>query len=197
MDRLPALIAAAVAAATALAACDGGSTRSGEPSSRVNAVKGQARAVSADELCDVRHPDTRAPAFALPALAGPAPAATGRWRWINVWATWCKPCVEELPRLGRWATRHAGRVDLVLVSADATDAEVARYRAAHPAVPASARLADPDALPPWLTTLGLDAASPIPIHVLVDPEGRTRCVRAGGVGDGDLTAAEALLAAAR
>ena len=192
MDRLPALI---TAMAAALAACDAGSGTPGEPSSRVDSVKGKARRVSAAELCDVRHADDRAPRFALPALAGPSPATSARWRWVNVWATWCKPCLEELPRLERWAARHAGEVDLVLVSADASDAEVARFRAAHPAVPDSVRLADPDALPAWLTTLGLDAASPIPIHVLVDREGRTRCVRAGGVGDDDLVAAEALLGA--
>jgi thiol-disulfide isomerase/thioredoxin len=193
MDRLPAVIAAAAAA---LAGCDSGSGAPGEPSSRVNAVKGEARRVSADELCDVRHDGDRAPRFALPPLAGPAPAAGAGWRWVNVWATWCKPCLEELPRLERWAARHAGRVELVLVSADESDATVATFRSAHPGVPDGVRLADPDALPAWLSTLGLDAASPIPIHVLVDPEGRTRCVRAGGVGDGDLAAAEALLGSA-
>jgi thiol-disulfide isomerase/thioredoxin len=176
MDRLPALIAAA-----ALVGCDAGS---GEPASRVDSVKGKARRVSAEELCDVLHAGDRAPPFALPALAGPAPADGARWRWINVWATWCKPCLEELPRLERWAARHAGALDLVLISADEPGTEVA-----------TPRLADPDALPAWLTTLGLDAGSPIPIHVLVDPEGRTRCVRAGGVGDDDLVAAEAFLGA--
>src|SRR6185436_13762082 len=72
MDRLPALIAAAAAA---LAGCDSGSSAPGEKSSRVDSVKGKARRVSAEELCDVRHPDDRAQRFALPPLAGPAPAA--------------------------------------------------------------------------------------------------------------------------
>lgn len=192
MDRLPTLIVAA-AALTALAACDAGSSTNAESSSRVNAVKGKASGVSVAELCDVRHPDERAPPFALPALAGAAPRAGTRWRWVNVWATWCKPCVEELPRLERWAARHADKVELVLLSADTSDAEVATFRAAHPGIPDSKRLADPDSLPAWVTSLGLDAASPIPIHVLVDGSGRTRCVRAGGVSDDDLSAAGALL----
>ena len=55
-------------------------------------------------------------------------------------------------------------------------------------------MADPDGLPAWLTAIGLDAAAPIPVHVLVDPAGRTRCVRSGAVGDGDLAAIETLLA---
>jgi thiol-disulfide isomerase/thioredoxin len=178
MDRLPALI---VAAAAALAGCESDSS-SGEPSSRVDSVKGKKRRVSAEELCDVRHADDRAPRFALPALAAPAPAPAAGWRWVNVWATWCKPCLEEMPRLERWAART--KVELVLISADEPGVAVE-----------TPRLADPDALPGWLTSLGLDGGSPIPIHVLVDPEGRTRCVRAGGVSDDDLVAAEALLGA--
>lgn len=182
-----------VAAAAALAGCDSGKG-GGESSSRVDSVKGKARHVSADELCDVRNPDKTAPRFALPALSGAAPAPAAHWRWVNVWATWCKPCRDELPRLERWAARHADQLDLLLLSADESDADVATFRAANPAVRDGVRIADPDALPAWLTTLGLDGASPIPIHVLVDPEGRTRCVRAGPVGDDDLVAAEALLA---
>jgi thiol-disulfide isomerase/thioredoxin len=192
MDRLPTLIAS-VSAIAALVACDAGSSSSGDPSSRVNAVKGKAPRVSAAELCDVRFDAEKAPAFAMPALAGTAPAANAHWRWVNVWATWCKPCVEEIPRLQRWAASHAGTLDLVLVSADSSDAEITTFRSAHPGVPATARIADPDALPSWLTTVGLDAGATIPIHVLVDPSGRTRCVRAGGVGDDDLVAADALL----
>ncbi len=179
MDRLPALIA------LALCACDTGADTSGASASRVNAVKGEARRVTTDELCDVRYPDERAPTFTLPALAGPTPPSSRRWRWVNVWATWCKPCLEELPRLERWVARRPDDLELVLISADTTDAAVAAFH--------SSRLADPDALPTWLTTLGLDAGSPIPIHVLVDPAGRTRCVRAGGVSDADLAAADALL----
>jgi thiol-disulfide isomerase/thioredoxin len=184
-----------VAAAAALAGCDSGSGGSGASSSRVDSVKGKARRVSAAELCDVRNPDETAPRFALPALSGPAPAPAAHWRWVNVWATWCKPCREELPRLEKWAARHADQLDLVLLSADESDADVAKFRAANPGMRDGVRIADPEALPAWLTTLGLDAASPIPIHVLVDPEGRTRCVRAGAVGDDDLVAAEALFGA--
>lgn len=188
MDRLPTLIAA-----LALVACNSGSSAEGESSSRVNAVKGKAPRVSAAELCDVRYDAEKAPTFALPALATPAPAPSAHWRWVNVWATWCKPCVEEIPRLERWAARHAGTVDLVLVSADSSDGDIEKFRTAHPGLPVTARVADPDALPSWLTTVGLDAGATIPIHVLVDPSGRTRCVRAGGIGDDDLVAADGLL----
>jgi thiol-disulfide isomerase/thioredoxin len=38
---------------------------------------------------------------------------------VNVWATWCVPCVEEFPYLVRLHREHGGQgVRLVLVSAD-------------------------------------------------------------------------------
>ncbi len=41
---------------------------------------------------------------------------------INVWATWCQPCVEEFPDLVKLRTAYAGRgLRLVLVSADFDD----------------------------------------------------------------------------
>lgn len=33
---------------------------------------------------------------------------------VNFWATWCEPCVEEMPSLQRLADRHAGRSLVVL-----------------------------------------------------------------------------------
>ncbi|MBL8694472.1 MAG: redoxin family protein [Planctomycetes bacterium] len=37
---------------------------------------------------------------------------------VNHWATWCEPCVEELPYLGRLAQELAGRVRFVGISWD-------------------------------------------------------------------------------
>lgn len=37
---------------------------------------------------------------------------------VNVWATWCIPCVEELPEIVQWAKENRHRVSVVLVSAD-------------------------------------------------------------------------------
>jgi len=194
MDRLPAVGASVLALAVLAAACEEKSrSEPAPPAGRVNAVKAApAKEVTAEAFCDVHYPADKAPAFALPAMAVPAPEATG-WRWFNLWATWCKPCVAEIPRLQEWRQRLGAKVTLVLVSVDENDQVVADYRKTHPEIGSGARLADPKGLPAWLKTVGLDEAAPIPVHVFVDPSGKTRCVRAGGVGEPDYPGVERVL----
>ncbi|MCB9595634.1 MAG: TlpA family protein disulfide reductase [Sandaracinaceae bacterium] len=43
----------------------------------------------------------------------------GRYLLVNVWSTWCEPCVEEMPELIETARGYEGRgLALVLVSTD-------------------------------------------------------------------------------
>ena len=43
----------------------------------------------------------------------------GRPLIINVWASWCGPCMEELPEIGKLATALKGRrIQVVSVSHD-------------------------------------------------------------------------------
>jgi thiol-disulfide isomerase/thioredoxin len=167
--------------------------------SRVNAVSAarkRARPAS-DDFCDVA-PRPGALRFSLPPLAAAAsaPAAGTGWRWVNVWATWCKPCVAELPLLARWPARLSQGgvpVSLLMLSVDESDAALQRFRKEHPELPAGARLAGPGALAPWLTGLGLSADTSIPVHVFVDPQGQVRCVRAGTLESSDYPRVAAVL----
>ncbi len=64
-----------------------------------------------------------APGFELPRLADGAPVSLadqrGRVVLINFWATWCKPCVEELPYFERLHEAFDGeKLRVVLVSLD-------------------------------------------------------------------------------
>jgi thiol-disulfide isomerase/thioredoxin len=150
-----------------------------------------------EEFCETWSTADVAKPFPVPALAsGELPAST-RWRWVNVWATWCGPCVAEMPRLVEWTAKLQKDVpvDLVFLSVDAAQPEVDRFYAkeAQKGLPPSVRIADVAALPSWLAALGLDASTAIPIHLFVDSEGRTRCIRTGAIGEGDFAAVKRVL----
>jgi thiol-disulfide isomerase/thioredoxin len=191
-------------AAAAVAGCeDRKQGEGGEPPSRVNASKATARqGTTVEAFCNAYFPPGKGPAFQWPAMAPPAgasarpaPSASG-WRWVNVWATWCKPCVEEMPRLRGWRDRLAAAgkpFELAFVSIDETDSEIAEFRKLHPDTPPSTRLADPSKSPAWFRELGLTGDSRIPLHFFVDPAGRVRCAREGSVREQDYAVIEKLL----
>ncbi len=154
---------------------------------RVDSVK--AAPVNPKEIeafCDVYVAPEAAVPFEAPPLVEGAFAPVAGWRWVNVWATWCGPCVAEMPMLTAWRdrmNREGKAVDLTFVSFDAGAPEVARFRAKHPEYPLDHRVRDLADVPEWLGKVGLDAGVAIPIHLFVDPQDRLRCVRTGALSD--------------
>jgi len=64
-----------------------------------------------------------APDFELPRLAGGAPIALSALRGevvlVNFWATWCKPCEDEMPAMQRlYSALHDEGFQLLAVSVD-------------------------------------------------------------------------------
>ncbi len=58
------------------------------------------------------------PARTLPCLGGGSSvdlsaAGSGRPALVTIWATWCAPCVREVPLLQQVASRTAGQLDVV------------------------------------------------------------------------------------
>jgi cytochrome c biogenesis protein CcmG/thiol:disulfide interchange protein DsbE len=155
------------------------------------------KVVTVEEFCDVHPEAAAAPKAQLPPLAAGSHApAAGTWRWLNVWATWCVPCIEEMPRLARWQKELGAqgmKFDLVFLSVDDTEDLVSKFRQEHPGTPPSLRISQPDALQKWLALIGLGEGAPIPVHVFIDPADKIRCVRAGGVREADLPAVRAVL----
>ena len=67
------------------------------------------------------------PDFALPNLAGDAQSIRswpGKPLVINFWATWCGPCLREIPMLKSFQDRHASDIQVVGVAVDKRDAVV-------------------------------------------------------------------------
>ncbi|HEY6953029.1 MAG TPA: TlpA disulfide reductase family protein, partial [Bacteroidota bacterium] len=51
----------------------------------------------------------------------------GRVLFVNVWATWCAPCVEEFPDIVKLSDEMKGRkIDFVGISGDDFDVELSR-----------------------------------------------------------------------
>ncbi len=144
----------------------------------------EARAAAA--FCDKHWTASEAPRFVGPALKANSPEVptpAGAWRWINFWATWCAPCLEEMPLLARWKdalSQEGAPLALELWSVDSDEAKL-RARAER-GMPGVVRWTEsPEALAKFLGTLGLSEDSAIPIQMLVDPAGNLRCVRVGSV----------------
>jgi cytochrome c biogenesis protein CcmG, thiol:disulfide interchange protein DsbE len=63
-----------------------------------------------------------APSFSRPNVSGGAPlaieSAKGKVVIVDFWATYCKPCEKEFPKLQALADRHAGKMLVYALSED-------------------------------------------------------------------------------
>jgi thiol-disulfide isomerase/thioredoxin len=202
MRRVIASLACALALACLVAACEP-TTSDAPASSRFASVKKEANVRAVGAFCEKQWPAavgarkyTEIPERLIPGVPAAAAAPGGAWKWINLWATWCVPCVEEMGLLARWkrALEKDGiAVELELWSVDQEEAKLLEYLDTV-AMPGRVRwLRAPEDLPAVLESLGADQTSGIPVHALVDGSGNLRCVRVGSVHDEDYGAVKAML----
>jgi thiol-disulfide isomerase/thioredoxin len=174
----------------ALAACDrqGGAGAQGEPTASAPAEPAGMPAKGIDRS----HKGSLAPTMTVANPAGHKLAFAdleGEPYLVNLWATWCAPCVTELPTLDKLAA--SGRIRVVTISQDSGEpAKVAEFLK-------DKGLAN---LEPWLdpqNDLSFHyATGTLPTTVLYDSQGREVW---RFVGEHDWSAAEtaSLLAEAR
>lgn len=107
-------------------------------------------------------------------------AYRGKWVVLNVWATWCAPCIKEMPELE--ALSHA-RADVVVLGLAADGEDVARIeqfaralRVSYPIIAGNPQLMKEFKVRAYPTTL------------LFDDKGQLVLTRLGQVSQRDLAA---------
>ena len=145
-----------------VAGCDRQSGESAQPqaSSPAPAAAGVDRSHKGSELPDFVLADPAGKKLDLPSLKGQP-------LLINLWATWCAPCVAELPALDKLAGTLDGKVRVLTVNQDTGQPEKAGQFLKERGV---------TRLEPWLDPKGDLAfhyeAPSLPITVLYDAQGR-------------------------
>jgi thiol-disulfide isomerase/thioredoxin len=58
---------------------------------------------------------------------------SGKWVIVNYWATWCSPCLKELPDISAYVAGHQDTVAAIgLAFEDSDKADIEKYLKAHP-----------------------------------------------------------------
>ena len=57
----------------------------------------------------------------------------GKWVIVNYWATWCVPCIKEMPDISKFVTAHKDRVSAIGLAYDDSDAaDIKAFLVKHP-----------------------------------------------------------------
>ena len=61
-------------------------------------------------------------------------AQRGKWVIVNYWATWCVPCIKEMPDISQFVATHKNVAAIGLAYDDSELADIKAFVAKHPVV---------------------------------------------------------------
>ncbi|MBX9727654.1 MAG: TlpA family protein disulfide reductase [Sphingopyxis sp.] len=91
---------------------------------------------------------------------------TGKPVLLNLWATWCAPCIVELPTLEALATAKGDAAHIVLLSQDLGEREIPTQFLAERSIATPQNWHDPE------NAVGLAVGGQLPTTILYDAQGR-------------------------
>lgn len=92
-------------------------------------------------------------------------AERGKWVVVNFWATWCSPCIAEMPAISKYVMTHKNVAAIGLAWDRSARAEVVAFAKAHPVRYPLAQV-DPDHPPK-----GVPGPAALPTTYLIAPDG--------------------------
>ncbi len=101
----------------------------------------------------------------------------GHWVIVNFWATWCVPCIREMPDISHFVATHENVHAIGLAYEDSEPAEIKAFLAKHPVVYPIAQVTLDKPLKDFDEPRGL------PMTYLIDPDGKVVQRRLGPVTD--------------
>ena len=113
-------------------------------------------------------PDKKFPSLQVKTLDGKAfdlAAQRGKWAIVNFWATWCGPCLKEMPELSALDAMREHIVVVGLAYEDTTEDALRAFLAKHPVVYPMALI---DVYKP---PADFDTPRGLPFTYLVGPDG--------------------------
>lgn len=110
----------------------------------------------------------------------------GNWVIVNFWATWCSPCIKELPELSAFVTAHKNVRAIGLAYEDTEVAEIKEFLTKHPV---SYPIAQVDTFEP---PADFETPRGLPMTIIIAPDGSVAKKFTGPVDEAALKAATGL-----
>ncbi|TAM59959.1 MAG: TlpA family protein disulfide reductase [Rhodanobacter sp.] len=109
-------------------------------------------------------------------------AQRGKWVIVNYWATWCGPCIKEMPDISRFVASHGNVTAIGLAFDDSKPAAIKAFLVRHPVIYPVAQVTLDNPVKDFDVPRGL------PTTWVIDPDGKVAKGFLGPVTIASLTA---------